>query len=125
MLPRFGAMDSTSMAASSGILFTSKWCNSIIGGQHIQLEADGTSSSYIDGATSPGVTLQGTLMNHSRTIRDVDEQVAEYKRVMSGPLTRVNRATPHFFGEANSLYFQTVLKIVLTNFLQQRPTKAR
>ncbi|KID90443.1 glycoside hydrolase family 79 protein [Metarhizium guizhouense ARSEF 977] len=39
--------------------------------------------NYIDGATSPGVTLQGTLMNHSRTIRDVDEQAAEYKRIMS------------------------------------------
>lgn len=75
-------MDSTSMAASSGILFTSKWCDSIIGGQRIQ-EADGTSSSHIDGATSLGVTWQGTLMNPSRTIGDVDEQVAEYKRIMS------------------------------------------
>lgn len=99
-------MDSTSMAASGCILFTSKWCNSIIGGQRIQ-EADGTSSSYIDGATSPAVTLQGTLVNHSRTIRDVDEQVAEYKRTMSTNKAVTNHATPHLLGETNSLYFQS------------------
>ncbi|KAJ6440584.1 gamma-glutamyltranspeptidase [Purpureocillium lavendulum] len=58
--------------------------------------------NYIDGATSPGVTLQRTLMNHTRTTRDVDEQVAEYKRIMS-----VNdHHAPLIFGETNSLYNQ-------------------
>ncbi|EXV04482.1 hypothetical protein X797_002160 [Metarhizium robertsii] len=47
--------------------------------------------NYIDGATSP----------------DVDEQVAEYKRIMSTNKAGANRATPHFFGETNSLYFQS------------------
>ncbi|TWU78504.1 hypothetical protein ED733_008987 [Metarhizium rileyi] len=58
--------------------------------------------NYIDGATSPGVTLQGTLMNHSRTIRDVDGQAAEYKRAMG---TNHGDA-PLIFGETNSLYSQ-------------------
>ncbi|KJK83131.1 hypothetical protein H634G_01260 [Metarhizium anisopliae BRIP 53293] len=62
--------------------------------------------NYIDGATSPAVTLQGTLVNHSRTIRDVDEQVAEYKRTMSTNKAVTNHATPHLLGETNSLYFQ-------------------
>ncbi|PWI75668.1 Glycoside hydrolase, catalytic core [Purpureocillium lilacinum] len=58
--------------------------------------------NYIDGATSPGVTLQRTLMNHTRTTRDVDEQVAEYKRIMSVN----NHHAPLIFGETNSLYNQ-------------------
>lgn len=59
-------------------------------------------NSYIDGATSPGVTLQRTLMNHTRTTMDVDEQAEEYLRIMdSGP-----GYAPLIFGEANSLYFQ-------------------
>ncbi|KAK2592367.1 hypothetical protein QQS21_009947 [Conoideocrella luteorostrata] len=58
--------------------------------------------NYIDGATSPGVTLQGTLMNHSRSVRDVDEQVAEYKRIMATP----RGYAPLIFGETNSLYNQ-------------------
>lgn len=41
-------------------------------------------------------------MNHSRTIRDVDEQVAEYHRIMA---TKKGYA-PLIFGETNSLYFQ-------------------
>ena len=61
-----------------------------------------TALSYIDGATSPGVTLQHTLMNHTRTTQDVDEQAAEYKRIMA---TGKGYA-PLIFGEMNSLYFQ-------------------
>lgn len=58
--------------------------------------------SYIDGATSPGVTLQHTLMNHTRTTRDVDEQVEQYKKIMA-----TGKGTaPLIFGETNSLYFQ-------------------
>ncbi|KAJ6787761.1 hypothetical protein PWT90_09046 [Aphanocladium album] len=58
--------------------------------------------NYIDGATSPGVTLQHTLMNHTRTTMDVDEQVEEYKKIMA---LRKGKA-PLIFGETNSLYFQ-------------------
>ncbi|OAQ99338.1 hypothetical protein LLEC1_03298 [Akanthomyces lecanii] len=58
--------------------------------------------NYIDGATSPGVTLQHTLMNHTRTTRDVDEQLQQYKKIMA---TGKGRA-PLIFGETNSLYFQ-------------------
>ncbi len=41
-------------------------------------------------------------MNHTRTTRDVDEQVAEYKRIMSVN----NHHAPLIFGETNSLYNQ-------------------
>ncbi|KAJ4147158.1 hypothetical protein LMH87_001703 [Akanthomyces muscarius] len=58
--------------------------------------------NYIDGATSPGVTLQHTLMNHTRTTRDVDEQVQQYRKIMA---TGKGKA-PLIFGETNSLYFQ-------------------
>lgn len=60
--------------------------------------------SYIDGATSPGVTLQGTLMNHTRAIADVDEQFAEYERIMS--VNGGKEKAPLIFGETNSLYNQ-------------------
>lgn len=41
-------------------------------------------------------------MNHTRTTMDVDQQVAEYKRIMA---TGKGYA-PLIFGETNSLYFQ-------------------
>jgi hypothetical protein len=34
-------------------------------------------SSYIGGATQPGVTLQGTLMSHSSTVDSISSQVDE------------------------------------------------
>ncbi|ATY63601.1 Glycoside superfamily [Cordyceps militaris] len=58
--------------------------------------------NYIDGATSPGVTLQSTLMNHTRTTRDVDEQVRQYDKIMATG----HGTAPLVFGETNSLYFQ-------------------
>lgn len=31
--------------------------------------------SYIGGATQPGVTLQGTLMNHTKTVLSISTQL--------------------------------------------------
>lgn len=55
--------------------------------------------SYISGANSLGVTLQGTLMNHTRTKQSVDAHVAEYAAIAPS-------GVPHIFGETNSLYQQ-------------------
>ncbi|KAI1844536.1 hypothetical protein JX266_009209 [Neoarthrinium moseri] len=57
-----------------------------------------SSHNYISGATSLGVTLQGTLMNHTRTKQSVDAHVTEYNAIKPG--------VPHIFGETNSLYNQ-------------------
>jgi hypothetical protein len=57
-----------------------------------------TADSYISGAESPGVTLQGTLMNHTRTMGSVNAHVAEYKAISA------NYSIPHIMGETNSLY---------------------
>jgi hypothetical protein len=62
-----------------------------------------TLPSYISGAETPGVTLQGTLMNHAVTKLSVDARRAEYDAVVSespGPVP------PLIFGETNSLYNQ-------------------
>ncbi|KAK4240871.1 hypothetical protein C8A03DRAFT_12841 [Achaetomium macrosporum] len=58
-----------------------------------------------NGATSPGVTLQGTLMNHAVTKRSVDAHVTEYKAILSQSST-ADPVPPLIFGEANSLYNQ-------------------
>ena len=54
--------------------------------------------SYISGATSPGVTLQGTLMNHTSTASSVSFQLANWSPVLA------ESQLPFIFGEANSLY---------------------
>ncbi|KAK3355663.1 hypothetical protein B0H65DRAFT_54548 [Neurospora tetraspora] len=58
--------------------------------------------NYISGATSPGVTLQGTLMNHSITKGSVDAHIVEYNQVKAIDPA----APPLIFGETNSLYNQ-------------------
>ncbi|OAA45029.1 glycoside hydrolase family 79 protein [Metarhizium rileyi] len=58
--------------------------------------------NYIDGAKVPGVTLQGTLMNHTRTKVSVDSHIAEYKSIFS----KTKSPPPLIFGETNSLYNQ-------------------
>lgn len=64
-----------------------------------------TPVSYISGATSPGVTLQGTLMNHSRTMQSVNAHVDEFKQIF--PSGDLNTASPRLIlGETNSLYNQ-------------------
>ncbi|KAI4864979.1 glycoside hydrolase family 79 protein [Hypoxylon rubiginosum] len=67
------------------------------------LDADGdiklfSSHNYISGAESLGVTLQGTLMNHTRTALSVDAHAAENATVRPG--------VPYILGETNSLYNQ-------------------
>ncbi|POR38839.1 Beta-glucuronidase [Tolypocladium paradoxum] len=59
--------------------------------------------NYISGATSPGVTLQGTLMNHAVTTQSVDRHTAEYASIFPDA---PDSAPPLIFGETNSLYNQ-------------------
>jgi hypothetical protein len=55
------------------------------------------SCSYIGGATQPGVTLQGTLMNHSSTVHSISSQVNESNYL-------AYTGIPFILGETNSLY---------------------
>ena len=57
-----------------------------------------SSHNYIGGATQPGVTLQGTLMNHSSTVASIAHQVNE------SALLAPNYSQPFILGETNSLY---------------------
>lgn len=56
-----------------------------------------SSHNYIGGATQPGVTLQGTLMNHSSTVASISHQLNESNLLSSYGL-------PFILGETNSLY---------------------
>ncbi|KAL1865293.1 hypothetical protein VTK73DRAFT_5294 [Phialemonium thermophilum] len=58
--------------------------------------------NYISGATSPGVTLQGTLMNHGTTMRSVNSHITEYNNVKAIDPS----VPPLIMGETNSLYNQ-------------------
>ncbi|KAK1996697.1 beta-glucuronidase [Colletotrichum falcatum] len=60
--------------------------------------------NYISGAESPGVTLQGTLMNHTRTVESVRAHAREHADLTArfGP----DAVPPHILGEHNSLYNQ-------------------
>ncbi|KAJ3499396.1 hypothetical protein NLG97_g376 [Lecanicillium saksenae] len=60
--------------------------------------------NYISGATSPGVTLQGTLMNFGVTKASVDNHVKSYDSIFGS--TNNETAPPLIFGETNSLYNQ-------------------
>jgi len=68
------------------------------------LDVDGdvklfSSHNYINGAMSPGVTLQGTLMNHSQTVTSVNNQRAVLNQL-------AYTGIPFILGETNSLYNQ-------------------
>ena len=54
--------------------------------------------NYITGATSPGVTLQGTLMNHTITVNSLKKHVAA-----ANSLAAID-PKPYVIGECNSLY---------------------
>ncbi len=56
-------------------------------------------TSYIGGATQPGVTLQGTLMNHTSTVLSVAKHLNE-----SNLLSLAGVDVPYILGETNSLY---------------------
>ncbi|KAH7326988.1 glycoside hydrolase family 79 protein [Rhexocercosporidium sp. MPI-PUGE-AT-0058] len=59
-----------------------------------------SSHNYIGGATQPGVTLQGTLMNHAKTALSVASQVNVLKNLS------LPSSIPFILGETNSLYNQ-------------------
>ncbi|KAL5327447.1 hypothetical protein ACEPPN_005143 [Leptodophora sp. 'Broadleaf-Isolate-01'] len=59
-----------------------------------------SSHNYIGGATQPGVTLQGTLMNHTKTVLSIASQV-NVSNHLSLP-----SSIPFILGETNSLYNQ-------------------
>ncbi|KAJ9633244.1 hypothetical protein H2204_007140 [Knufia peltigerae] len=56
------------------------------------------SHNYIGGATQPGVTLQGTLMNHTSTVLSVAKHLNESN------LLAAKTDLPYILGETNSLY---------------------
>ncbi|KAF4630913.1 hypothetical protein G7Y89_g7220 [Cudoniella acicularis] len=58
-----------------------------------------SSHNYIGGATQPGITLQGTLMNHTKTVLSVNNQAQ-----LAANLSYTN--IPFILGETNSLYNQ-------------------
>ncbi|TVY36895.1 Beta-glucuronidase, partial [Lachnellula occidentalis] len=56
-----------------------------------------SSHNYIGGAAQPGVTLQSTLMNHTKTVSSVSAQAALAQNLSSYGI-------PFILGETNSLY---------------------
>ena len=62
-----------------------------------------TKLSYISGATSPGVTLQGTLMNHTSNVVSIAKQLNE-SRLLAALPDSLEPNLPFILGEANSLY---------------------
>ncbi|KAK3077111.1 hypothetical protein LTS18_011190, partial [Coniosporium uncinatum] len=58
-----------------------------------------SSHNYINGAEIPGVTLQGTLMNHTNTVASIAKQLALRNALSSYEI-------PFILGETNSLYNQ-------------------
>jgi hypothetical protein len=59
------------------------------------------SQSYIGGATQPGVTLAGTLMNHTKTVSSVASHNKE-----QAALKAAGMKLDYIIGEGNSLYNQ-------------------
>lgn len=62
-----------------------------------------TSHNYIGGATQPGVTLQGTLMNHTSNVHSIASQLNE-SRLLAALPESLNPNLPFILGETNSLY---------------------
>ncbi|KAF2499314.1 hypothetical protein BU16DRAFT_570435 [Lophium mytilinum] len=60
-----------------------------------------SSHNYIAGATQPGITLQGTLLNHTATTISVAKHNLEARN-----LTGAGMRLPYILGETNSLYNQ-------------------
>jgi hypothetical protein len=61
-----------------------------------------SSHNYMGVSTALGITLQGTLMNHSNVIANVAKQVNESRRI-SGLSGELNPNVPFILGEHNSL----------------------
>lgn len=77
------------------LIATSEW---ILRSRSLRLPAlTNLAYSYIGGATQPGVTLQGTLMNHTSTVLSVNKHLNESRLLAYTGL-------PYILGETNSLY---------------------
>lgn len=64
-----------------------------------------TLCSYISGAEVLGVTLQGTLMNHTSTVSSVAKHLNSSRLIGALP-NRLDPNLPYIMGETNSLYNQ-------------------
>ncbi|KAI8959681.1 glycoside hydrolase family 79 protein [Daldinia sp. FL1419] len=71
------------------------WADGINADSNIKLFS---SHNYISGAETPGVTLQNTLMNHTRTVLSVGAHTADNATIHPG--------IPYILGETNSLFHQ-------------------
>ncbi|KXT08567.1 hypothetical protein AC579_8314 [Pseudocercospora musae] len=60
-----------------------------------------SSHNYISGANVPGVTLQGTLMNHTSTVASVAKHINSRNLIH-----KLHPQLPYILGETNSLYNQ-------------------
>ncbi|KAL2174635.1 glycoside hydrolase family 79 protein [Thermothelomyces heterothallicus CBS 202.75] len=96
----YGYMAPSFAGVNNHLKEAAAWAAGLDGDQDIKLFS---THNYISGATSPGVTLQGTLMNHAVTKRSVDAHITEYNKILSQSSAPV---PPLIFGETNSLYNQ-------------------
>ncbi|KAI2472542.1 glycoside hydrolase family 79 protein [Annulohypoxylon bovei var. microspora] len=85
-----------SFAGTSNHLNTARtWADGLDDDKDIKLFS---SHNYISGAETLGVTLQGTLLNHTRTALSISQHTSEN--------TAINPGMPYILGETNSLYHQ-------------------
>ncbi|GJN67409.1 glycoside hydrolase family 79 protein [Purpureocillium lilacinum] len=103
--PRF--MAPSNAGVSNHLKATKMWPAGLNQDNDIELFS---THNYISGATSPGVTLQGTLMNHTKTMLSVDAHTKEYDAIFPGARAAGGKGSdktpPLIFGETNSLYNQ-------------------
>ncbi|KAK5112946.1 hypothetical protein LTR62_003768 [Meristemomyces frigidus] len=64
-----------------------------------------TTHNYISGAAVLGVTLQGTLMNHTSNVASIAKQLNE-SRLLAALPSDLDPGLPFIMGETNSLYNQ-------------------
>ncbi|KAK4617270.1 Beta-glucuronidase [Fulvia fulva] len=97
--PSFAGAGSTSLGPNaSNFLNPIKAWNS--GFANSSIISHISAHNYIAGAESPGVTLPGTLMNHTNTIHSVSE-LLNFSRSLHNP-----HSLPFILGETNSLFRQ-------------------
>lgn len=80
-------------ASSSCLLLTSKFLDF----EHLEISINFL-FSYISGSTTLGVTMSGTLLNHTNTKERVN--------VHAKNVETINPRVPHIWGETNSLFNQ-------------------
>ncbi|KAI0882169.1 glycoside hydrolase family 79 protein [Annulohypoxylon maeteangense] len=85
-----------SFAGTSNRLNTPRtWTDGLDEDKNIKLFS---SHNYISGVETLGVTLQGTLLNHTRTLLSLSQHTSENRAI--------NPGIPYILGETNSLYHQ-------------------